>query len=343
MSLDGAYSSFIVVWPSPRSLFAFVLICSFCLIQTSHSATPVEGDEQNVANAFISVSTTFYPGANIDSAPTDLIILSTDSVFFYVHSQRLLAASTNSFNSFLPLSSSLAKKKESPDGDSIISLPETSMVLNILLHTIYGLSCTHYSPTLQDLQTAIVTMKVYGLPVQAYIGPSSPLSHTILAHAPTSPLDVYALAASLNNDALAVSASPHLLSFSLSSLTDEMAGKIGPVYLKRLFFLHLGRLDALKRLLLPPPHPHEAINDCDFTEQKKLTRAWALASAYLTWDARPDTSASSIEAALLPLCDHLTCDACKKSLKDRIRDLIVQWAQVKVCLSPFGVDEPGLI
>lgn len=282
-----------------------------------------------MANSFISVSTTFFPGANIDSAAPDLIILSCDSVFFYVHSQRLLSVSTNGFSSFLPLSS----KNTSPDTDSIINLPQSSTVLNIVLHTIYGLSCTHYSPSLEDLRAAIGAMKLYGLPVETYTSPSTPLSHTILAHAPTAPLEVYALAASIDNDELAVSASPHLLSFTLSSLTDEMSKKIGPVYLKRLFFLHLGRMEALKRLLLPPPHPHPATNDCDFTEQKKLTRAWALASAYLTWDARPDMSASSIEAALLPLCEHLTCDPCKKALKDRIRDLIVQWAQVKVCVS----------
>ena len=62
---------------------------------------------------------------------------------------------------------------------------------------------------------------------------------------------------------------------------------MGPVYLKRLFFLHFGRIDALKRVLLPPPHPHPPTQHCDFTEQKHLTRAWALASAYFAWDARP--------------------------------------------------------
>ena len=109
-----------------------------------------------------------------------------------------------------------------------------------------------------------------------------------------------------------------------------MAAKIGPIYLKKLFFLHLGRTDALKRLLLPPPHPHAPTPTCDFMEQKKLTRAWALASAYLTWDARPDMSASTMEAALHPLADHLQCDLCKQSLRDRIRDLVVQWSVVKV-------------
>lgn len=66
-----------------------------------------------------------------------------------------------------------------------------------------------------------------------------------------------------------------------------MAERIGAVYLKRLFFLHFGRAEALKRILLPPPHPHAPTPSCDFSDQKKLTRAWALASAYLAWDTRP--------------------------------------------------------
>ena len=186
-------------------------------------------------------------------------------------------------------------------------------------------------------------------------------------------MDEDALAAAHDLYELAVPVSSHLLSFALHSLTDELALRIGPVYMKRLFFLHLGRLDALKRLLLPPPHPHPPTAGCDFAEQKRLTRAWALASAYLAWDARPgtrrglssrgepladdrsflprvrmtlrcahqpccfaasflltDLSTSAMESALCPLADHLSCDVCKKSLTDRVRQLIVQWSVVKV-------------
>ncbi len=77
------------------------------------------------------------------------------------------------------------------------------------------------------------------------------------------------------------------LSYHLPGLTDELVDRIGPRYLKRLFFLHMGRADALKRILLPPPHPHPPTLWCDFEEQKRLARAWALASAYLAWEARP--------------------------------------------------------
>ncbi|OBZ76566.1 hypothetical protein A0H81_03701 [Grifola frondosa] len=144
------------------------------------------------------------------------------------------------------------------------------------------------------------------------------------------PIDVYALAAAHDLYDLAVPVSSHLLAFALPSLTDEHAARMGPLYLRRLFFLHLGRTDALKRILLPPPPPHAPTSTCDFTEQKKLTRAWALASAYLAWDARPDLSTSSMEAALCPLGNHLSCDVCQKALGERIKQLIVQWSVVRV-------------
>lgn len=71
---------------------------------------------------------------------------------------------------------------------------------------------------------------------------------------------------------------------------------------------------------------------CDFTEQKAVTRAWSLASAYLTWDARPDMSPSAIERVLLPLTEHLTCELCRKILTDRIKEVVVAWTMVKVSL-----------
>lgn len=231
----------------------------------------------------VSVSTTFYPGAQLHSVPPDVVLLSSDSVFFYVHSHILIAASENGFRGRLP-------PPPTKDQNSIISIPENSVVLNILLHTVYDISCAPYSPTFPSLVTAVNRLPVYGIPPKIRIAPSTPFFSVLLSHAPLYPLELYALAASYDLYDLAVSTSSHLLSFPLSTLTDQMAERIGPVYLKRLFFLHFGRSDALKRVLLPPPHPHAPTPLCDFTEQKKLTRAWALASAYLAWDARPGKS-----------------------------------------------------
>ena len=240
-------------------------------------------------NTIVSVSTTFHPGANLLPIPPDLIFVSSDGVFFYVHTTQILAVSTNAFNNLVPPKHAKAKIMMRDDFGPVVSLPEPATVLNIILHVVYELSCAHYHPALDTLMSAVDAMDVYGLPPKRHIVPSSPLYAYILSQAPMQPIVVYALAAAHDLYELAVPVSSHLLSFALHTLTDDLAVRIGPVYMKRLFFLHLGRLEALKRLLLPPPHPHPPTQGCDFTEQKKLTRAWALASAYLAWDARPGT------------------------------------------------------
>ncbi|KAJ3785116.1 hypothetical protein GGU11DRAFT_803798 [Lentinula aff. detonsa] len=281
-------------------------------------------DDPSDHNVLVSISTTFYPGANLHSLPPDLALLSSDSVFFYVHSHIILAASDNSFLSLIPTSSS---KEHS--NNMVIHVPELSPVLNIILHIIYDKSCSHYSPSLETLSAAVNRLPSYGIDSKSRITPSTPIHTLLLSHAPLSPLEVYTLAAKHDLYDLAVPTSSHLLSFQLSTITDDIAEAIGPKYLRRMFFLHIGRSEALKRILLQPPHPHAPTPWCDFTNQKTLTRAWALASAYLAWDARPDISTGFLEAALAPLAEHLSCDLCKQGLNDRIKNLIVQWSVVK--------------
>jgi hypothetical protein len=132
----------------------------------------------------ISVSTTFFPGAELDVLPTDLIIISSDSVFFYVHTHKLLAASTNGFSSLLPL-----KELERPEGaGNILPLHIDSVVLNILLHTIYSMSALHYSPSPEAVIAAVESLEKYGLSVRTYLAPGSPLSTLFLGTAPRVPI-----------------------------------------------------------------------------------------------------------------------------------------------------------
>jgi len=276
-------------------------------------------------NAPFNVSTSFNTDTNTDACQTDLIILSSDSVLFYVHSACLLAASENGFNTHLPLTTIT----DTFDNDAIIAVPESSSIINLLLHAVYAWPCTRYSPSFEHLSEVVATLNVYGISISTFLAPGSPLFDALLVYAHTRPLDLYALSASFGIHQLAVSASAHLLSLSLCSLTDDMAVKIGPIYLKKLFFLHLGRLEALKRLLHPPPHSHTPTSSCDSEEQKKLTRSWALASAYLMWNAQPYTSPNTIDKALCSLANYSTCDLCKLSLQGRIRKLVVQWSVVK--------------
>jgi len=202
-------------------------------------------------------------------------------------------------------------------------------VLNVVLHATYGLSCLHFSPSIETLIAAIDALAKYGVDLKKHIAPSTPFFQHILDKSATAPIEFYATAGHHKLWDLAVAVSPYMLSFPLADLEDVHVERMGSSYLKKLFFLHLGRIDALKRLLLPPPQGHADTFNCDFIEQKKLTRAWALASAYLAWDARPDLSTNAIDVALRPLGDHLSCQICKASLYERIKVLLVQWALVR--------------
>ncbi|KIP07701.1 hypothetical protein PHLGIDRAFT_127472 [Phlebiopsis gigantea 11061_1 CR5-6] len=291
----------------------------------SHAGSPIdEADEPTI----LSVSTTFYPGAGLAPSLPDIVLLSSDTVFFYVHSPVLLRESSNRLNALLPPPEELASQP--PDGvGPVVPLPEPSTTLNLVLHTMYGLSCLHYSPSSATLNAGVDALAKYGVDLKQHIRPGTPLFEHLLGQSPAAPLDFYATAGHHNLWELAAAISPHLLHFPLSDLDDDIDNRMGAFYLKKLFFLHLGRVDALKRLLLPAPQGHPATPECDFLEQKKLTRAWALAAAYLTWDARPDLSPTAIELALRPLGDHLSCEICQTSLHERVKQLTVQWSLVK--------------
>ncbi|CAK5275572.1 unnamed protein product [Mycena citricolor] len=296
-------------------------------------STPLDDPES------LSISTTFFPDSDLRPHRPDVILLTTDSVHFYLHSDVLQAFSSNQFRSLLGTPTDASKPPA-------VDVPETAPVLNVILHAIYGLSCVHYAPSFDILADAMNKMPLYGLEPRSMVRPPTPplpgtaheyvkvlpstsLFSQLLSHAPLVPLELYALAAHFDIFDLAVPTSSHLLGYALSRLTDEDAERMGAVYLKRLFFLHYGRVEALKRVLSSPPHPHVPTSSCDFANQKNLNRAWALATAYLSWELRPDLSTSALESALLPLKDQLPCELCKTSLNDRIKILIVQWSFVK--------------
>ncbi|EGN93799.1 hypothetical protein SERLA73DRAFT_171717 [Serpula lacrymans var. lacrymans S7.3] len=278
------------------------------------------------------ISTTFFPGADINPHLSDLVLSSSDSVLFYVHAHILLASSDNGFNSLLPFTSD-NRLSRFHTGENHIAVAEDSSSLNIVLHNSYDISSAQYSPSFETLVSAVVSLHTYGISLDRCLVPSTPLYNSLLSHAPLRPLELYILAASYDRYELAVSTSSHLLSFTLSSLTDDMVDKMGAKYLKRLFFLHFGRTSALKRLLLPPPHPHAPTNSCSFSDQKSVSRAWALVAAYLAWDARPDMSTHTIKTALCSLEEQVDCDICRTSLNERIRDLVIQWSLIKVSIS----------
>ncbi|KAJ7185296.1 hypothetical protein C8R46DRAFT_1287765 [Mycena filopes] len=290
----------------------------------------------------LSVSNTFLPSIQLNSRLPDLILLSADLCFFYVHSALLENASANAFHNLLPVAYPSPLEDGSEHDYPILHLPETSSVVNILLHAVYGLDCAEHSPTFGTLVRAVDSMQVYGITPKLTILPSTPLYVLLLAHAPHAPLPLYCLAGRHGIDDLAVAASGHLLSFPLARLTDADATNMGPIYLKRqaalvLCFLHVGRTEALKRALLPPPRGHPPTKACSVTHQHVLTREWALAAARLAEDLRPGyISTHALELAMRPLAAQLACELCQKALRARVQNLTAEWAIVKVCPSIFA-------
>ncbi|KAJ7616976.1 hypothetical protein DFH06DRAFT_1286069 [Mycena polygramma] len=241
-----------------------------------------------------------------------------DSVHFSVHSHVLLGATDNGFRDMLPFHCA-----NEFDVASVLQVPESSSVLNVILHAIYDISCAQYSPAFETLVDAVDSMLVYGINPKSSIFPSTPLFTLLLSHAPLFPLELYALAAHHDIFDLAAPTSSHLLSFPLYRVPDALAQRMGATYLKRLIFVQLGRSEALKRVLGSFPDQHPPTPDCGFASQKQLSRAWALATASLAWDIRPDMSTHSLELSLR------TCELCITALNDRVTHLIVQWATVK--------------
>ncbi|KAI0050151.1 hypothetical protein FA95DRAFT_1487903, partial [Auriscalpium vulgare] len=268
----------------------------------------------------VPISTAFFPGANLDVYPADLLVLSHDGVLFYVHRGRVLGVSDNHFASYLPYE---------PDALPV-SIPLDSVVLNILFHVIYGMPVVHYDPSPDAVHDTIELIRAYGLASDVHLAPGAPLYEVAVSVASSSPIRFYTLAAALDAYPLAVAVSSRLLSFPLDRITDNVASEIGAVYLKRLFFLHLGRTAALKRLLETPLRSHEPSLVCDAREHKKLARAWSLASAYLMWDSKADVTSTAIETTIGSLATHLTCSQCSVILRDRTTDLVMEWSKIKV-------------
>lgn len=189
------------------------------------------------------------------------------------------------------------------------SIPVHSTTLNVILHAAYNTPCSQFAPSTDTLVEAVDLLPEYGIMPCSCIYSSSSTSLTpsklyslLLSHAPLHPLPVYTLAAHHGLEDLAVACSQYLLSTPFHMVSDHAAIRMGPIYLKRLAFLLLGRAEALKRLVVQPPPLHAPTGTCTAFEQKRLARAWTLAAASFVWDARP----GAFNSPAVPLAFHLS-------------------------------------
>ncbi|KAK0217111.1 hypothetical protein IW262DRAFT_171119 [Armillaria fumosa] len=265
-----------------------------------------------------SVSTKFNKTFKYHNYLPDTQLISSDSVLFEVRYNEVVTASTNGFNKYLD--------HHAPR----VSIPETSEMLNIILHAIHRMSCFQFRHSIDTLMAAVNLFPRYGLEPKDFVSPSSPLFKDIRYKMPLSPLKVYVVASRHDLADLAATASSHLLSFKITTMSNEMAQLINPIYLKRLFDLQTTRINTLKRALsIPPPH-HPATSACDFIAQRSLTRAWAFCAAYLVCSADAGMTASRIESIFQALADrYISCDECKGCLKARLKSIVLEWSELK--------------
>ena len=164
-----------------------------------------------------------------------------------------------------------------------ISVDEDDAVLCTILNIVYAMPPNAYCSSFEDLCAAVRALKKYGLPQHEILSPHTPCSDRLLAYAPLRAIELYALAAELDAEGLAASASCYLLSYHIPSLSDDLAIQMGARYLIRLHNLQSKRKAELRRLLFKPPDFHLPTRSCGLLEQRKLHRAWAMSVARIAW------------------------------------------------------------
>ncbi|CAL1715460.1 unnamed protein product [Somion occarium] len=267
-------------------------------------------------------SPAFHPTANLDSYPSDIVVTSSDRIAFYVHSRRILSVSTNHFASLLIQPLPIGGKLK------VFLLGEDSQVLNVVFHTIY-LKPFGQSPSPVAVFVAIDAFNKYGIPVDQYIRPNTPLFPPLLAHAANDPLNVYAVAGQYNLYELAAAASAHLLALDPEDVTDEHAVRMGPIYLKRLLLLRPARKRLLEELLLQGPSEHPPTPQCGVDNQRRTGRQWDLMITNLLSGPTPNLPSATIQATLSPIGNHIGCRDCKAALDERIQQIVTNWEKAR--------------
>ncbi|KAL0062013.1 hypothetical protein AAF712_011091 [Marasmius tenuissimus] len=255
--------------------------------------------------------------------PVDMLLLSGDSVMFYTNEQTLLDASNNSFKHLLPFTSKELSQR-------VLFLSDiSSSELEIMLRAVHDISNDAGQSVIDvDIQTlirSIDNLPEYGISPVACITPESHLYKLLLSCAPLHPLEVYAQAAHHGLGSLAVTVSSHTLVVELAQLTDELSKRMGSVYALRLFQLHAGRVDTLKKLLSRDLGLHNPTPDCTFDGQRLLKAKWTLGVAAMCAEIKPDTSTSTIRETMLSNTDGLKCRECNNLRDNGLRNVLTAW------------------
>ncbi|CAL1714060.1 unnamed protein product [Somion occarium] len=260
----------------------------------------------------------FHLSSELDEQSPDLVITSANQVAFHVHRHRLLAASTNHFDTLLSLPSKTA-----------IEFSESSPLISIMLNTIYDKPLDSLHPNATILISSIDTLKKYGIPLNQYVHSNTPLFTALVAAAPSCAIDLYILAAENDLHELAAAISVYLYSFDLSTVTDEMAIRMGPIYLKKLFLLQITRIATLEQLIAAPLALHSPTSTCDMDAQHLLARRWDLATINIQTIATASMTSASIGGVLGTVEAQTECRFCRDAVQVRVQEVVSGWEQVQ--------------
>ncbi|GJE89974.1 hypothetical protein PsYK624_060920 [Phanerochaete sordida] len=261
-------------------------------------------------------SIAFAHDANMLPSPPDLVLVSSDGVHFYIQSPVLLSASTNMFNA-------LVFERKQTD-THIISVPEASAVINVLLHAAYLMSCAPYQPGARVLLDALDAFPSYGLSFGEHLAPSTPFYDAVQLALPDAPMDFYLIAAEHDLAPFARAAARHLDEFEVTQISEAQMQRMGVLYYNRLIAMLGRRASAVKQLLRSPPdgHPYSAL--CAEEDQQVLRDAWVLTASQFTTDLFKNTSSEVIVAQIRLLRSSLVCTDCRDAVTDRLQSLQAQ-------------------
>ncbi|KAG8762533.1 hypothetical protein FRC12_008973 [Ceratobasidium sp. 428] len=282
----------------------------------------------------------------------DLVLLTTDAVFFYAHTSTLLQESSNRFGNLIHEKSTGHDLVHSEGaGTHIAESPllkiaicdYSSDVLELVLSAVYKrTSAEILAPSITTLQKSFTALVSLGYCPKDMLTPGSELFTRSLETAEIDPLPVYALAAQHSLEPLAVAVSRLIPAHSLDAVSDELALQMGAIYLKRLFrtfratpryysalmtacystgfiVLHMGRTKALKLSIKLPLRLHKIGTPpgirCNEKVQRSVQYVWALVSGYGVVHG----DLGGLDDALFSFIEHLDCELCGKFLKDRVK------------------------
>ncbi|KAG9032321.1 hypothetical protein FRB95_001574 [Tulasnella sp. JGI-2019a] len=287
----------------------------------------------------IDVSTTFFPAAVLPGSNgmrPDMIIFTSDAVFFYCHKVVLKVLSPDGLGRmipegiFNPSQEMVSHSAYTPPPQQqlvTVHIAESSTVINVILHIIYNMSCLRFAPSIKIISEALTALDKYGIAIPP---PNSDIWELVLRHAPGHPIQAYAIAAQHSLDKLCADISPYTCTVSLGNISEAEALTMGPIYLRRLFFLHLGRSSALKRVIEAPPLQHRPARNCSEAAQANVARAWALVVAEtLVKPMLQNMRVAQLREAFAVTMQGVTCVSCVDRIRTRVAEMCDAWIAIK--------------